>query len=245
MFVALLGSAVAASLITALFTKAQSDKGAIIDNIIKERKKWRNRLRHLVSDVESCFRNEDSNGIASIEAKLVVLLNPYDEEDKGIIKALTKIPNKWKREDLQEFIDRVAYLLKHDRERVKQESTTRISPQTLALASFVVWLVATAIEWFFDWEDSLQIFKHYALWLACAFFIVAVIPFAVKFRKRPSFLWKKLLCWITNETFREPYARGTVKTMTSMTKVMLADHDIMGEEAATLVVLEGMLVAIH
>ena len=66
------GSAVAGSLITALFTKAQSDKSAIIENIIRERKKWRNRLRDLMSDVESCFKNKDSDGIASIEAKLVV-----------------------------------------------------------------------------------------------------------------------------------------------------------------------------
>lgn len=204
MLVALLGSAVAASLITALFTKAQSDKSAIIDNIIKERKKWRNRLRHMVSDVESCFRNKDSNGIAAIEAKLVVLLNPYDEEDKSIIKALTKISEKWEKENLEEFMDRVAYLLKHDWERVKQESATRISPQTLALASFNVGLIALVTEKLFGWEDSLQIFKL-AFWLAVTFFIVAFILFVVKLRKRPLITWKKFLCWVTNEPFREPY----------------------------------------
>lgn len=209
MYVALLGSAVAASLITAIFTKAQSDKGAIIDNIIKEREKWRNRLRYLVSDVESCFRNKDSNGIASIKAELMVLLNPHDEEDKGIIKALTKIQDKWERKDLQEFIERVAYLLKHDWERVKQESTTRISPQTLALASFTVWLIATVTGWFFDWEDSFQIFKNLALWLACAFFVVAVIPCVWKLRKWPPFSWKEFLCWVTNEPFRKPYCTRT------------------------------------
>ena len=201
MLIALLGSAVAASLITALFSKAQMDKGAVIDNIIKERKAWRDKLRTLVSDTEFFFNKNDSSGVACIEAQLVVLLNPYDKEDLAIVNALNRIPERWEEAHLQEFMDRVAYLLKHDWERVKQESTTRISPQTLALASFVVALIITAAEWAFAWDDGLHMAKHLAFWLAAAFFIVAVAAN----RPKGALSAKKVLRWVVNEPFREPY----------------------------------------
>tara|TARA_R110000823_G_scaffold47903_16_gene121950 strand:+ start:42438 stop:43061 length:624 start_codon:yes stop_codon:yes gene_type:complete len=201
MLVALLGSAVAASLITALFAKAQTDKGAIVDNIIKERKAWRDKLRVLVSCTEGFFNKRDSGGLASIEAQLVVLLNPYDSEDLAIIHALNRIPEKWEKAHLEEFVDRVAYLLKHDWERVKQESGTRISPQTLALASLVVAVVVTTTEWVFGLEASLQIGRDLAFWLAGAFFFIAVTANP----PRAPFSYKKILYWIANESFREPY----------------------------------------
>ena len=141
MLVALLGSAVAASLITALFAKAQTDKGAIVDNIIKERKAWRDKLRVLVSCTEGFFNKRDSGGLASI------------------------------------------------------------SPQTLALASLVVAVVVTTTEWVFGLEASLQIGRDLAFWLAGAFFFIAVTANP----PRAPFSYKKILYWIANESFREPY----------------------------------------
>ncbi|SDX50449.1 hypothetical protein [Nitrosomonas oligotropha] len=151
---AILNSAVIASMITALFSKAQSDKSAKIDNIIKERKAWRDKLRELVAEVETYTQEQNLKGIASAEARLVVLLNPVDRDDLAIIKALNKIPAGWDKECLQEFMDRVSYLLKHDWERAKQETTTRISPQTLALASFFLFLVIiTSERTLLEWND--------------------------------------------------------------------------------------------
>lgn len=207
--VALLGSAVAASFITAYFAKLQSDKSAIIENIIKERKAWRDKLRNLVSYVESCYKENDSNGLTSVEAQLAVLLNPYDEEDLLIIEALRRIhkDKKWQEEDLEEFIDRIAYLLKHDWERVKQESTTRISPQTLAIASLFVGLMSWAAESLYAWEPSLQTVKWVAFALTGTFFCVALIanlPNLSNLLRAPSRV-KRILCWINNEPFREQY----------------------------------------
>ncbi|MEA2119949.1 hypothetical protein [Halovibrio sp. HP20-50] len=199
--IALLGSAVAASLITALFAKAQSDKSAVVDNIIKERKAWRDKLRALVSETESAFEARNSNSVASIEAQLVVLLNPYDKDDLDIIRALKQIPGSWEQASFQEFMDRVAYLLKHDWERVKQESTTRISPQTLALASFVFGLIIFFTALVFDLGAELLIARHLAFWLSGVFITVAV----VSNRPRGKFTAKKILCWIANEPYREPY----------------------------------------
>lgn len=199
--ISLLGSAVAASLITALFSKAQMDKSVIIDNIIKERKAWRDKLRSLVSDTEYFFKNKNANGIACIEAQLVVLLNPYDEEDKAIVKTLNTIPSKWDRAQLQEFMDRVAYLLKHDWERVKQESTTRISPQTLSLASFSVAIIIIATELFFSLDAVAHSVKILSLWLAATLFFIAIIT---NYPKKPLSR-KKFLSWLINKPFREPY----------------------------------------
>lgn len=207
MLVAVLGSAVVASLITALFAKAQTDKGVFIDNIIKERKAWRDKLRDLVSDTQSCFKAKDSNGVACIEAQLVVLLNPYDKEDLEIVNALTRIPENWEIAELREFMDRVAYLLKHDWERVKQESTTRISPQTLALASLVVGFIIAATELTFAFEGILQIAKLSAFWLSAAFFFIAVIAN----RPKKPLLPKKILYWLLNERFREPYCKRDMR----------------------------------
>ena len=72
-------------------------------------------------------------------------------------------------------MDRVAYLLKHDWECVKRESTTRISPQSLALASFVVGLIVAVTEWAFSLEAESRIAKHLAFWLSGAFITVAVV----------------------------------------------------------------------
>jgi len=200
---ALLGSAVVASLITALFAKAKSDKDAIVDNIIAERKAWRDRLRDLVSGTERCYRVRDPNGIASIEAQLVVLLNPYDKEDLKIIEALKNIPDGWAQAQLQEFMDRVAYLLKHDWERVKQEATTRTSPQSLGLAAFVVGLIVVVSEWRFGLGSSLQTVQNVAFWLSAVFFFISLF----NIRLTRAFSIKKALCWITNKPCREPYRR--------------------------------------
>lgn len=199
--IALLGSAVAASLITAIFSKEQNDKSTVVDNIIKERKAWRDKLRTLVYETQSAFEKQNSCGMASIEAQLVVLLNPYDKDDLAIVTALKQISINWEQAHLQEFMDRVAYLLKHDWERVKQEATTRISPQTLALASLVVALIFVVTESVFAFEAELHMAKYLAFWLAGVFLAVAV----VSNRPRGRFSTKKFMCWVVNKPYREPY----------------------------------------
>ena len=207
---AVFGSAVIASVITSLFTKVQSDKSAKINNIIKERKIWRDKLRDLVVEVVACTQRQDSQGIASAEASLVVLLNPVDKKDLAIIEALNRIPAAWSGECLQEFMDRVSYLLKHDWERAKQETTTRISPQTLALASLFVWLVTVASEQLMPLEwGVVYTLEVSALWLSAVFFFVAFIVLIVKYLLKCdiSLSWRKFFCWLTNEPFREEYRR--------------------------------------
>lgn len=208
---AIFGSAVTTSVITSLFAKAQSDKSAKIDNIIKERKAWRDKLRELVAEVEMCTQRQDSKGIASVEARLVVLLNPVDKSDLEIIEALEKIPEAWKKECLWEFVDRISYLLKHDWERAKQETTTRTSPQTLALASFYVWLTIIVSSKLIppDWsaiDIIVTLVETLAVWLGIVFFFVAIIQAIIRDPQGyKSLSWRKIFCWLTNEPFREEY----------------------------------------
>lgn len=210
LLLAVFGSAAGASAITALFSKAQTDKAAKIENIIKERKAWRDKLRSLVFEVTAHFEKKDAQGIQSAKTSLAVLLNPYDKKDGLIIESLSLIPDGWNTGQLQEFTDRIAFLLKHDWERVKQESTTRISYQTLGLASLVVGLLTTLSEVIFHWDNELSTLNNTAFWLAAVFFFIALIanpPKRLFSGKRP-FSWlqiKKLLSWAQNEPFREPY----------------------------------------
>lgn len=203
MLIALLGSATAASLLTALFAKASADKNVVIDNIIKERKTWRDKLRDLVLNTSSAFDRKNSSEFLRIEAQLVVLLNPYDTEDLEILESLNRIPKYWEEAELREFMDRVAYLLKHDWERVKQESTTRVSPQTLAHASLIVVLVIVATEYVFAVDPSLQIAKQISIWLAATLYIVA----GTSNRPKRAFSPKRIWFWLFNEPFREPYRK--------------------------------------
>lgn len=198
---AVFGSAITASVITALFAKAQSDKHAKIENIIKERKAWRDKLRAIVTEVEIFAQGQDPKGIASSEARLVVLLNPVDKKDLAIIEALNRIPENWSKQCRHEFMDRVAYLLKHDWERVKLESTTFISPQTLALASLFVFFVTAVTELtFLEWGVAHNV-KIAALWLSIVLLSVAVIAN----RPKGKISIQKLFCWVMNEPIREDY----------------------------------------
>lgn len=200
---AVFGSAVIASVITSMFAKAQSDKHAKIENIIKERKAWRDKLRDIVTEVETYAQQQDSEGIAFAEARLVVLLNPLDKMDLAIITALNSIPEAWSKECRHEFMDRVAYLLKHDWERVKLESTTRISPQTLALASLFVLLVTVTSELTLLGWGAAHNLKVSALWLSMMFLSVAVVAN----RPKGKISFRKLFYWVTNESIREDYRR--------------------------------------
>lgn len=144
----ILTSGVMASLVTALFSKMSADKNIRITNITKERKQWREFIRQLVRDANDAFHGQDSRKIRIVEAELVVRLNPRDMNDQAIIKVLHGLPS-WDEKKLLEFNVRVSLLLKHDWERVKNEATITMSPQTIAITTtaatlilaFVVWLV--------------------------------------------------------------------------------------------------------
>jgi hypothetical protein len=135
---AIVGSSVIAAIVTAYFTKLINDKKNIIENVVKERKKWRDRIREIVQETSDIFEHKSIADLNNIKSQLTVLLNPMDKSDIAILESLNKIKESWEINALEEFNDRVSYLLKHDWDRVKIETNTSVSYQSLLVAS--VWL---------------------------------------------------------------------------------------------------------
>lgn len=134
LIIPILASSVIASLLTAIFSKFNNDKNILIENVVKERKTWRDKIRSLVLEAENGFQKKDENRINCILAQLTVLLNPMDKKDIEILESLKKTKISWDRINIEEFYNKVSLLLKHDWERVKKETKTNVSAQTLLLA---------------------------------------------------------------------------------------------------------------
>lgn len=120
-----LGSGVVSSLLTSFFQKLQSDKNIKIENITKERRDWRDKIRDLTKEVNDYFYANKFEEIKPLISAFEIRLNPIDKdkEDQEIINILYLISKlKFKEEEkIDEFNKRIALLLKHDWERVKKE----------------------------------------------------------------------------------------------------------------------------
>lgn len=140
----ILTSGVIASLVTAVFSKMSVDKNIRIENITKERQRWREQMRELVKEVNEAFIYRDSAKLRIIKAALVVRLNPEDSMDKAIVKSIEELPNRWDYPELDEFNQYMAALLKHDWERVKGEVSVTAFIRTFDIA-LVALIIATTV----------------------------------------------------------------------------------------------------
>lgn len=98
-----------------------------IENITQERAKWRDKIRELSIEVYKAAIEGKYQEIDKLQIEFAVRLNPYDDEDIGILKAIYELKDKQNQEKdlfkkLEEFSDCVALLLKHDWERAKYEA---------------------------------------------------------------------------------------------------------------------------
>lgn len=187
---AIIGSSVISSLLTTLFGKITSDKAIKIDNITKERKEWRDKLRELTLETTKAFRIKGKKKLQEIETELTVRLNPSDEDDKGILVLIRKLSNEISTlDDLKNFNDSMSFLLKHDWERVKIETTTHVSAQTLALATVCSFLFIFIINLF------VQVFElKYFLFVSILLLIFFLMP--VLFGFLWDFIFIKRKCTI-------------------------------------------------
>jgi hypothetical protein len=121
----LLGSAAAAAIVTAVTTLQVAGRNIQIENITKERAKWREQVRALVDEISQAVGKGDIRGIGYARHRLQLRLNPGDEQDQQILLALTKLvtcPSSGRILVLEEVVARTALLLKHDWERAKYEA---------------------------------------------------------------------------------------------------------------------------
>jgi len=143
----IISTSVVVALISAVFTKLSVDKSLKINNVTKERKEWRDRLRSLVVETATSFQNGNVQKLQEIEVELIVRLNPNDICDMEILESLKKLSMSLTEENLIEFSDRVSCLLKNDWERVKKESGINISSQTLAIATIFATIFLAIISY--------------------------------------------------------------------------------------------------
>lgn len=204
---AILGSSVLSSFLTSWFGKINADKSIHVKNVTKERKEWRDRLRKLVVITAKAFHNRDVLPLKKVEAELIVRLNPEDIKDLEILDCFKKLYTNWNDDDLEQFNDRIAYLLKHDWERVKQECSAEITPQTLALASVfaTIFLVLGGC-----WLSMPYDFFPVGFWVVVFFAAIAVFKEIINIyvsMKTKNYSTGDFWCFWVNRTWRMSYKK--------------------------------------
>lgn len=118
-----LSSSVVAGLVAALISLRTSERRLQIENITKERAKWRKAMRDLADAIIKSATAKDSSQVHSLSGQLSLNLNPFDDEDTQLIRVARSLEGKDDiSESIQEFVDRMSILLKHDWDRAKREA---------------------------------------------------------------------------------------------------------------------------
>lgn len=99
-----------------------SERKIAIDNITKERAKWRDKIREISLDVYKAIISGNKECLTELQSRFRLLLNPEDEEDNRILQLISIKDEQERSEQAEMFSIRVSYLLKHDWERAKLES---------------------------------------------------------------------------------------------------------------------------
>ena len=203
----ILSSGLFASLITLLFTRYDGDKKIITEHITKERQLWREQIRSLVVQVNNAYQLAKWDDLLGIEAQFHVLINPYDENDQDILRALKKIrtdPDK-NEHTLNIFNKLVSRLLKHDWDRVKSETSFFITARGIFLAFIAfVFTVPMLFRLFNEYltEQTALIFILgciLGLPIAYEYFLTLLDEFvASKFKNGSRFIH-----WLKNKAYRE------------------------------------------
>jgi len=116
----ILTAAAIAALVSALVSLLNSERQIAAQNVIQERKEWRNKIRLLAFAVHKALVPEvHASTLNVLQAKLSLLINPHDVMDEEILQIVAACDPA--RAD--EFTRRIALLLKHDWERAKHESS--------------------------------------------------------------------------------------------------------------------------
>jgi hypothetical protein len=115
-----ISSAVVAAIVSGIVALLTSERRLAADNVIQERKNWREHVRKIAADVYQAITSGECepNKFLELRAKLALRLNPHDPDDQEILALIA--PGDAARAD--EFNQRVALLLKHDWERAKRDA---------------------------------------------------------------------------------------------------------------------------
>jgi hypothetical protein len=118
----LLTSTVISAIVSAVTTLVISQRKISIENITKERRYWRTKVRFKAIHVHDAMVSMDKNSLDRLRVEFRAILNPNDDNDNAIISTIN-LPEKGNELAVaEEFAKRIALLLKHDWERAKLES---------------------------------------------------------------------------------------------------------------------------
>ena len=118
------GTALLTALLTAVVTWQIAAKRFVVENIDRERTKWRDEVRGIATCVHDAMIGGDTKELDRLRDKLRTRLNPYHycakgREDGKIIKSVSLPPGVEPLKQAEEFSYRIALLLKHDWQRAK------------------------------------------------------------------------------------------------------------------------------
>jgi hypothetical protein len=99
-----------------------NDRQIQIENITKERAKWRDKIRKMSIQAHQAWASGNTEKIKEIRLNFTLNLNPFHGEDAAILESIDKLSGKKDDLEIEEFSDRVSLLLKHDWERAKFEA---------------------------------------------------------------------------------------------------------------------------
>ena len=122
-FSTIIGSAVVAAIVSGLVAWRTAERQIQIQNITQERAKWREKVRAHSLEIHQAAARGSGRKVLAGRAALTALLNPFDSEDNAILMCADRVASSDEPKlHLQEFSERIAYLLKHDWERAKYEA---------------------------------------------------------------------------------------------------------------------------
>ena len=111
-----------AGLVAAYITFWNAERKIAIDNITKERAKWRDKIRKNALEIHKGIISADKVKLSELKNEFRLLLNPVDDKDINILSLICIKENEDKEQQADDFSLSVSHLLKHDWERAKLES---------------------------------------------------------------------------------------------------------------------------
>lgn len=121
----LLGPLLGAGVVGYVLNWSISNRRILIENITKERAKWRENIRDRALKVHKAIMSKNEEALFRLKCQFKTLLNPNDTADQDIIRCIgveENMSNDRLQKRAEDFANRVSYLLKHDWDRAKDES---------------------------------------------------------------------------------------------------------------------------
>lgn len=105
-----------------------NSKNVKIENITKERAKWRDNVRQKALNVHKAAGSQNAVWLQELYLEFSLILNPTDVEDRAILTTIRQLESNPSESILTEFAERISLLLKHDWDRAKWEAKGGDSP---------------------------------------------------------------------------------------------------------------------